>query len=227
MASRGGVDGLIIHAPRHNDPRLALLRRTGLPFVVHGRFSHEDDSYSWMDMDNSAAFAEATRQVLEFGHKRIALVNGLADMDFAQRRTQGYALALTERGLHPDPSLIHYGEMTEEHGFAATDELLASADPPTAFIASSWLIALGIERAVLTRGLKLGHDISLVTHDDKLSYFAGGQSPRFAAIVSAIADHGRAVSEMLLDLIANPDSGPLHRRLNAHFEHGPSLGPAR
>ncbi len=37
LASRRSVDGVIVHGPREDDPRIALLQEVGLPFVVHGR----------------------------------------------------------------------------------------------------------------------------------------------------------------------------------------------
>jgi LacI family transcriptional regulator len=37
LHARGTVDGIIVHAPRMNDPRMPLLTSIGFPFVVHGR----------------------------------------------------------------------------------------------------------------------------------------------------------------------------------------------
>ncbi len=225
IASRGGVDGLLIHAPRWGDPRLRLLQSTGLPFVVHGRFSQDDTSYCWIDLDNVAAFADATRRLIEIGHTQMALINGQADMDFAHRRAEGFAAARADAGLPHAPDMIRYREMTEAHAFTAASALLKGPAQVTAFIASSWIIALGIERAVLTQGLTLGRDVALITHDDKLSYFKSGPSPRFATIDSPVRDHGRSAAEMLLDVIGDPNKRPRHRRLRASFTDGPSLCP--
>ncbi len=37
LKSKGNVDGVILHAPATDDPRIPLLHDIGLPFVVHGR----------------------------------------------------------------------------------------------------------------------------------------------------------------------------------------------
>ena len=58
--SRGRVDGLIMQAPLTGDRRIGMLTELGLPFVVHGRVSDHDESYSWLDMDNFHAFYRAT-----------------------------------------------------------------------------------------------------------------------------------------------------------------------
>jgi LacI family transcriptional regulator len=225
MAMRGSVDGLMIHAPRNADPRLSLLRDTGMPFVVHGRFSREDDSYSWVDMDNARAFAAATRQLLDLGHRTIALVNGLADMDFARRRLDGYRAALAERGIAHDPDMVRGGEMTEGHGYRSALALLDRPTPPTAFLASSMIVALGVERACAQRGLVLGRDVALISHDDCLSYLHNDEAPRFSAIKSPIREHGRAVATMLLDLIDNREIGPRQKLIASEMAEGPTLCP--
>ena len=43
------MDGVIIHGPKMNDSRVALLQELKLPFVVHGRTLQDEDSYSWLD----------------------------------------------------------------------------------------------------------------------------------------------------------------------------------
>jgi LacI family transcriptional regulator len=99
LKSRGAVDGVIIHAVRIGDPRLAALREIGLPFVVHGRSTGETGEYAWVDVNNRRAFLRATEFLLDLGHRRIALVNGVDEMDFAMRRRTGYLDALAARGL--------------------------------------------------------------------------------------------------------------------------------
>ena len=71
-------------------------------------------------------------------NRRIALVNGLEDMDFAIRRRQGYEKALRERGLDPDPELGASDEMTEHYGYDTARRMLAMARPPTEIPRRSW-----------------------------------------------------------------------------------------
>ena len=69
--------------------------------------------YSWVDVNNRRAFQRATEFLLDLGHRRIALVNGLEFMDFAIRRRTGYLDALAARGIAADPALMSSDEMTE------------------------------------------------------------------------------------------------------------------
>ncbi|MGY9048099.1 MAG: LacI family DNA-binding transcriptional regulator, partial [Rhodobacterales bacterium] len=161
IRDKGNVDGIIVHSPQMDDSRIALLLDLGLPFVVHGRASDITANYSWVDMNNRGAFRRATGFLAELGHRRIALVNGLEHMDFAYRRRDGYLAALEAHGLKVDPALLRAGEMTEMLGHASAQEMLALPDPPTAFLSSSMMTAIGLRRAIQEAGLHMGRDVSV------------------------------------------------------------------
>ena len=225
--TRGTVDGVILHGPRLNDPRIALLRDIGLPFVVHGRSSGVTGDYNWLDVNNRSAFRRATEFLIDLGHERIALVNGFEAMDFAYRRRSGFEEGLGLRGLTPDPDLIRSAEMTERHGYASAAEMLDLPDPPTAILVASMISALGVRRAIEERGMTMGRDVSVITHDDTLSYFANGADvPIFTATRSSVREAGRQVARMLLDRIAAPERPVDKVLLEAELTLGQSTGPA-
>lgn len=224
---RGTVDGLIVHAPRVNDARIPLIEQVGLPFVVHGRATGVCEKCSWVDVNNQRAFERATEFLLDLGHRRIALVNGLENMDFAVRRRAGYEAALTRAGIAPERALNRSGEMTEARGHRAMVELLALERPPTAVLAASLVSALGVRRAIEEAGLKLGRDISVVCHDDVLGYFDDpGGTPIFTATRSSVRQAGRICARMIIDLIADPSRAPMQHLLEAELVVGQSTGPA-
>lgn len=228
LMARGSVDGVILHGPRANDARVAMLAELGLPFLLHGRTSGVSAPYSWIDINNQRSFKRATEFLCNFGHRRIALINGLEEMDFARRRRNGYLEALDEAGLAPDPMLMRQAEMTEPYGYRAAQELIQLPDPPTAFLASSMIVAYGILRGLSDLGLKLGSDISVVTHDDELSYLPNdGDVPLFTATRSSVREAGRRAASMLLQLVAEPGSGPLTELMETALVLGASTGPAR
>ena len=227
LKSRGSADGVILHAPRMNDSRIPLLHEIGIPFVVHGRATGTDLPYSWVDVNNRRAFERATNFLLDLGHLRIGLVNGLEFMDFAIRRRTGYVDALAARGLSPDPALMASDEMTEISGYRAASAMLDLPAPPTAFLVASMISGMGVRRAIEERGLRMGRDISVIIHDDDLSYMKNGDDvPIFTATRSSVRDAGRIAAELLLGIIANPGHGPEHRLLEAELIIGQSTGPA-
>ncbi|MEL7114281.1 MAG: substrate-binding domain-containing protein [Pseudomonadota bacterium] len=226
LVAKGSVDGVIVHGPRRADPRIQLLRDIGLPFVVHGRASQEERPYDWVDVNNRSAFRRATEFLLDLGHRRIALINGRAEMDFAARRQRGYVEALTDRGLAQDPALVRAAEMTEAFGYTAAQEMLASACPPTAFLGASIITSYGIRRAIEERGLQMGRDVSVITFDDDLSYLREAAAvPLFTATRSSVREAGRICARRLLDVIADPGHSPQHHLLEAELTVGRSTGP--
>jgi LacI family transcriptional regulator len=227
LKARGSVDGMILHAPLMNDPRIPLLHDVGLPFVVHGRATGADLPYSWVDVNNRRAFLRATEFLLDLGHSRIGLVNGLEHMDFAIRRRSGYADALAARGIALDPDLMSSDEMTEVSGYRAAKRMLDLPDPPTALLAASMISGMGARRAVEERGMEMGRDVSIIIHDDDLSYMKNGEDvPIFTATRSSVREAGRLAAEMLLSLVADPTLGPQTRMLEAELIIGQSTGPA-
>ncbi|WP_333714387.1 substrate-binding domain-containing protein [Yoonia sp.] len=227
MWRRRAVDGVVLHAPRMNDVRIPYLQKIGMPFAVHGRASGCKTPYTWLDVNNRRAFERATDFLIDLGHRRIALVNGLEYMDFADRRRAGYASALMAKDIPVDPTLMASGEMTEVFGYESMRSMLGAADPPTAVLCSSLVSALGARRAIEERGLKMGRDVSVVTHDDVLSYLQnGGETPIFTATRSSVREAGRRLAQMLLGRIAAPEGPHQQELLEAELVVGDSTGPA-
>ncbi len=227
LAQKRSVDGVIVHGPTLNDPRIALLQEIGLPFVVHGRSSEVPHEYSWLDVNNTRALERATEFLIDLGHRRIALINGLESMDFALRRRRGYLNALETAGIAADPKLMSSAEMTEPYGYTMAQKMLDGQNPPTAFIASSIVIAMGVRRAIEERGLTLGKDISIICFDDAISYFPNGDGePIFTATRSSVREAGRRAAEILLDQINDPTRKSRHELWEAELVVGRSTGPA-
>ncbi len=227
LQARGTVDGVILHSMRLDDPRITLLNETGLPFVAHGRSTGASQPYPWVDVNNRRAFRRATDFLLDLGHRRIGLVNGLEYMDFAIRRRGGYVEGLEARGIAVDPQLMFSDEMSETRGFRAAQGMLTLPDAPTAFVVSSIISALGVRRAVEDRGMRIGRDVSIIIHDDDLSYMKNGDDvPIFTATRSSVREAGRRAAAMILDLIADPNLPPRESLLEAELIIGQSTGPA-
>lgn len=227
LAAARAVDGVVLHSPLRDDPRLALLQEVGLPFVVHGRVLSSDD-YSWVDMDNENAFKLATQHLIDLGHTDIALLNGLETLSFAWLRKCGYLDALNENNIAPDARLMASDDLTEQYGFQAANSMLAQEQPPTAFLVSSYIVALGVRRAISLSGLAIGKDISVIIHDDELSYFDnGGVVPQFTSTRSSVRDAGRRVAELLLQKIKDPDACAKNHLMDTQLTIGASTGPCR
>ncbi|WEX10145.1 substrate-binding domain-containing protein [Chelativorans sp. AA-79] len=231
LVSRGRVDGIVVHGPLTVDPRIPFLKSLGVPFVVHGRCGEDPESYSWLDVDNRRAFMRATEFLTDLGHRRIALVNGIEAMNFADRRRQGYESALAARGIALDPSIMFSADMVEPYGYHAAKEMFSGSGPPTAVLVSSILPAMGIMRALAEMGLRPAADLSIIVFDDCLSFLQPANETRpqgisyFTAMRSSIRQAARRVAELLLEQIQAPGGKPKHELWEAELVIGQTTGP--
>jgi LacI family transcriptional regulator len=228
FVASGSVDGMIVSAPEHNDERITTLAERNFPFVVHGR-TGDDVSYAYYDIDNDGAFASATTLLADLGHKRITLLNGPADLAFVAQRETAFRRVLTERGIHVPARFVSHDEMSEDQGFERAAALLAGRDgkPPTAFICSSTLQALGVIRAAAAAGLQVGTDISIIAHDDVLPHLRSEHfSPPLTVTRSPIREAGTALAEMMVLRIGGTDPRKLQRIVPADLIVRGSTGAA-
>ena len=223
LVRRGRVDGVVIHGPRVDEPRIAAVRALGVPFIVHGRTLTPGPAYAHLDVDNEHSMHTLTRRMVEAGHRRIGLVNGMETMTFALARRRGYEAALREAAIAPDAALVLSADMTEPYGRTATHALMARRDPPTALLYASVLAAMGGLRALAERGLRVGADVSVAMFDDDLSFLrdpAAGPEGTYAGLSAArssLSGAGRRAAEMLLAMMDDPDAPPLQEVWQAEF----------
>jgi len=233
LSRSGRVDGVVLSTPQLNDPRIELINDMGLPFIVHGRTHNTADNtpptdlpFSYIDIDNKGAFEHATQLLIDMGHERIALVNDDPRFTFAYHRLIGYQAALNSQHISFDPRLVYTVEMTEEQGYQAALRALNRAQPPTAFIASSVILALGIKRAIRHIGEKPGERISVIAHDDELPYLQANKfDPPLTTVASSIAQAGYAVGHSLYSIIESGNRHCHQRLLDVDLIVRGSTGP--
>ena len=213
FAEDGAVDGVVVQGPHVSDPRVALLNDLKIPYIVHGRLNTTETGYGWLDIDNRGAFKKAARLLTDLGHTKIALLNGQEKLTYALHRRQGYEAALADSGIGANPSNIFSGLMTEENGYREAKRMLQQKNRPTALLISSMLMVSGTIRACHELALRIGKDVSLISHDDSLPFMnAEGLVPSLTTTTSSIRNAGSRVAELLLARIENP-AGPLPSEL--------------
>ncbi|MCX8571731.1 MULTISPECIES: LacI family DNA-binding transcriptional regulator [Hyphomicrobiales] len=202
------VDALYISAPREADTRIALVHQLGIPFIVHGRSEGLDFDYPFIDIDNDGAFHDATRLLLQLGHKRVGLINGDETQTFAIFRERGMRRALGASGLVLEPNNIRSVAMTEENGYRAARSLLETSGGPTAIVCSSLIMALGVVRAARDLNLSIPRDLSLVSHDDVFPWLRPEHfSVPLTTTRSSIRAAGARVAERLAARISGLEDG--------------------
>jgi LacI family transcriptional regulator len=194
----GWVDALLLVRTRVTDSRVELARAAALPFVTYGR-TETTEPYAWVDTDNEKAFYLSALRQIEFGHRRIALLNGPLEYMFARLREKGYARALAKHRIQPDRLLMLNGDLTEVSGYALCRSLLVSASPPTAIVCATDAMAIGAIAACRERNIEVGRAISITGYGNTSA--SGFCDPPLTTIDHAVFENGRHIGQSLLRLI--------------------------
>ncbi len=197
------VEGLLV-VPAADDHRYLLpdLRAgTQIVFVDRPPEMIEADAVL---LDNVGGARSAVRHLLGLGHRRIAMLGDEGRIFTAGERLRGYRDEMAAAGHDVDPSMVHLGAHDADAAEAATRELLALADPPTAIFAANNRITVGAIRVLWQNGFRT----ALVGFDD----FELAESLAVPATVVAYdaAELGREAARLLLLRLAG-DTGPPRR----------------
>jgi LacI family transcriptional regulator len=158
------VDGLILIVPSPEmDPAIKFLLKEEVPFVVVSERRYEDQA-TCLVIDNLGGAREATRYLLQKGHKRVGVITGRMDLTDAVDRLEGYRQALAEASIPFREELVQKGDFLFESGRQAVEKFLALPEPPTAIFACNDMMAMGALRALWDR--KRTDEIKVMGFDD-------------------------------------------------------------
>jgi LacI family transcriptional regulator len=226
LAASQKVDAIVLHSPTLHDARAELLLELKIPFVMHGR-TNIDAPIAWLDIDNTGAVERATGHLLDLGHRRIALLNGVKGRTFAEHREIGYLAALSARGVPFDAALMGNSVFTDEVAFRMAQAMLELRPRPTAFLAGSMMTALGVFRAIRQAGLELGKDVSMIAHDDVFPYLnADNMYPSMSTTRSSIRQAGMRIAELILQVLGGKPVADVHELWPVELVLRESSGPA-
>jgi LacI family transcriptional regulator len=218
------VDALILLLVHEdNQPTLNVLERLEIPLVLIERDVPATITASRVLSDHRHGMEEAVTQLLELGHRRIALIVG-QPVRPTRERLSAFNDVLARAGAPQSVSWVREGFYSVEHGAVATRELLDMSEPPTAIIAGANQIMIGALQVISERGLDLGVDLSFVGCDD--ISIASLYRPPVAVIDRDIEALGRTAAELVLESL---QTGGGEVRTVVHptdFLARPSCGPA-
>jgi DNA-binding LacI/PurR family transcriptional regulator len=157
--------------------------------------------------DNHAAALQATRLLLERGHRRILHYTALHRPTF-HRRLSAYRQALQEAGIAYDPALVIDGGLDPERAYAELRTRLAAGPPNfTAVFSANDNSAMGIMRALQEAGLTVPADVSIVGCDDIPT--AAYLSPPLTTVRIEREELGALAVRRLIDRATFPELTPV------------------
>lgn len=206
-ARKSGFDGTILLNTHADDPGIAELEASNLPFVIIGALP--DKGLIQIDIDNGEAAAGVARYLLSLGHRNIGVVAHAPETFFAVRaRLEGFCGEMRRNGVEICDSNVRFANFTEESGYEAARDLISSKQSLTAIFSTNDVVAYGVMRAVEDAGLVIPDDISVVGFDD--DYLSLYTNPPLTTVTLPAEGIGRTAAETLLRLIRG---APVHRGL--------------
>lgn len=111
--------------------------------------------------EDVGGFAEATRYLIQLGHKQIWFL-GDTSLPWFRNRYQGYASAMTAAQLEPRAHTFALADDPFENGHAAASYIVDQNYPVTALLCGSEELALGAREALRQHGRDVPSDVSLI-----------------------------------------------------------------
>lgn len=188
----------------------AQLDARRIPYVAVDPVGEDDDTLAAVGSNNWNGGRQATRHLIDLGHRAIAAIGGPSETVCARARLDGYADALRRAELPENPALIREADFSVEGGYAAALELLRGPERPTAIFAGSDLMALGVLRAARECGLEVPDDLSVVGYDNlPLTEWVW---PTLTTIDQPLYEMAAAATQLLLGLSRGEQ--PLSHRID-------------
>ena len=196
--------GLLAVFPGTSVEYLAKMHSRDFPVVLIDDQGKPPEGTPWISVDNRKGAYEATRHLINLGHRRIAHIQGPLKYQVSHDRFQGYCDALKEANISFDPALVREGDFMPPSGRRCAEAFfeLPPQQRPTAVFAASDYMAYGAIAAAKQYGLRIPEDIAIVGFDDNPS--SAHTDPALTTVRQPFYEMGRRASEILLTLVDAP-----------------------
>ncbi|MFJ9629615.1 LacI family DNA-binding transcriptional regulator [Streptomyces sp. NPDC091280] len=220
------VDGIIYAA--------MSLRRVRVPEGLHRTHSvlanclPEDDSLPAVVPAERAGGRTAARLLLDAGHRRLAVIGGLADIASAER-TRGIRDALRAEGVTVPKEWIVRGGGEISAGYAGALRVLDGIEDtrrPTGILCYNDRVAAGVLHAATRLGIDVPAELSVIGYDDQ-EHMAAFLTPPLTSVALPHRAMGEAATRLLLDAIEAGRTPPVTvSRVACPVVTRDSVGPA-
>jgi len=187
-----------------------------------------------VDLDNRGGSRRLAEHLRQLGHESVTMVTLPLDAPHNrgwltpewEARSEGYTASqriLGVRDVYPDSTGYVTAASTVDEGALAAVAVLDVPNPPTAIVAQSDLLAVGVIRGAQQLGLRVPEDLSVVGFD---GVRLDGIAPiDLTTMVQPAFDKGRAAGEGVLALLDG--SAPASRTFDSELHRGATTAPPR
>ena len=214
------VDGILIFAVSLTGGFLDPAKRAGVPIVLLDR-AFRGEEVDCVEVDNRTAVFRAAQMLIEYGHRKIALV--ASDVEYTGvERKKGYEDALRTYGISVPEGYRVSGRHSFELGYQGMKGLLAMEEAPTAVILSNYDTTLGGILALNESDMNCPEDISVIGFDDML--MSKVIRPKLWIVSQPMREMSEKAVQMLLARIGHLEAGgPVRVSFTASMRMGDSV----
>ena len=161
-----GADALLLIGHDRDPDIYEFLETQGVPSLVTWAFD-PNETHPSVGFDNRAAMLSMATEVLELGHKKVALISAItARNDRALARCKGIQDAMVLAGHCPEVLKIIETPYGIEEGADAFKSLMQAQEKPTAVFCGNDVLAVGALRQARDMGIRVPDDVSIIGFDD-------------------------------------------------------------
>lgn len=198
------VDGLITLNIPMSDAEVELVDRLGLPLVAVGV---PVPGRPCVRIDDGLAMRTAVEHLIALGHERIGYIGdvprNVAHVQTPQDRLRAFRETMERAGLAVEPGWVLGSDWTAEAAARDSAQLLRSADRPSAIVAASDEMAIGVRETARRLGIDVPGELSIIGIDDYVLSDVLG----LTTVRQDVAAQGTLAAEMLLRALADHQPG--------------------
>lgn len=193
------VDGIILAPSSNKSYEKDIYSSLKIPIVLVDKNIDMENFKGIVKVDNKNGTYEATKYLINQGHKEILYLSGPLKNDIAKERLNGYIRALEKNDIMLKEENIIEGKYKYKWSY----EYIKSLDEInfTAICCANDLIAIGAIQALKDRNIKVPKDISVVGFDDIET--AQLTNPSLTTVRQPAYEMGKKSSEMLINILNN------------------------
>ncbi len=201
------VDGIIVSTSQHTTSIFNLLKKEKFPFVLIDRPLPRLTGH-YVGVDNYAGAFQATEQLIENGHKRIAFLRITpAYLKNINDREAGFKAALRKHKIRLKSGMIREIGFNTIHEDVQRelDNLLQQPDPINAIFTSNNNVAVNCLEYLGSTHYKIPEDVAIISFDD-IDLFRF-YVPSVTAISQPVEKIGESAVRIILNAIQQPTNG--------------------
>ena len=222
------IDALVINTTCENDEFIISISKTIPTVLVNRRLNLAGFHGDFADSNNILGVYLLTKELLQYGHKRIYILEGPRRFSNSRERYDGFRKAMSEAGMDagPDYPYRYEGNFTEQSGIDGIKYMLSHFDQiPTAIIGTNNAMTIGALNALRSYHISIPEQMSIVG-------FNGIDHLELMSVRPTVADYnpydvGKAAGQFILERLHDNSLPNRDAIFDPVIIHGNATAPPR